>query len=569
VDQRPVTDQGLHEQAGVPTAEVGVSWRLASPQNAKTQALVVGGFSSLPTGRALFLEFVWDEKGKKGSGAWLKALAEIAPVTNADGREEKAAALAFAYTGLVRMGLAKSALESFAAPFKEGMMQEDRLRRLHDRRKGVWEKTVIDGGPKWSANTRQRGALTEVEIPQSQALTATGHQEEQIETPITVHALLLLYDADEVCAQKWADDVEAKLKPFGVNVVHTLPLDLRLDELGVAREHFGFADGISQPIPYDAGGAVTLKGGATIKQPDKWNGVPLGELVFGYTNGHHEKAPGPIVPDDKEGVGRAAGLEPSTLAEGSLDLGINGSYMVVRELKQDVAAFWKSMREGADLIRQRDPDHSSHVTTTWLAERAVGRSTKGDLLCPDGYLQPTASGQPQNDFFFYERDPFGVGCPVGSHVRRANPRDGLTPISAKSGKSRRPSDPDAPLPGAQQTMLDAANNHRILRRGRKYGSTIAVPVPEQDDMVDRGLLFICLNTDIARQFEFVQQTWMFNPNFATLYDETDPLIGPCGQMTVHEKPLRRRIDVQTFVKMAGGDYFFLPSMPALKYFESL
>jgi deferrochelatase/peroxidase EfeB len=543
VDQLPVTGPD-----GAPRGEAGSSWRLASPQNARTQALVAGGFSSLPTGRALFLEFTWKEA--KGSGAWLQALETVAPVTNADGREEKAVALSFAYTGLAKMGLAKAALDSFAAPYKEGMLQEDRLRRLGDRRKGEWLETVIEGGPKWSANTPQRGALTEVEVPQSQALTATGHREERIVTPITVHALLLLYDADEACAEKWAEEVEAALAPHGVKVVHRLPLDLRLDDKGIAREHFGFADGISQPIPYDAEGAVTLKGGSAMTTPDKWNGVPLGELVFGYTNGHHEKAPGPIVPDDKQGVGRAAGLEPHPLAEGFLDLGINGSYMVVRELKQDVVAFWKSMREGAALIRERDPDHSDHVTTTWLAERAVGRNTKGDLLCPGGYLPPTAAGQPDNDFFFYDRDLHGLGCPAGSHVRRANPRDGL-----------------APSPDQKQTMLDSANNHRILRRGRKYGATISVPPVE--DHVDRGLLFICLNTDIARQFEFVQQTWMFNPNFATLYDETDPLIGPGGTMTIREHPLRRRIEVETFVRMAGGDYFFLPSMPALRYFASL
>ena len=84
-----------------------------------------------------------------------------------------------------------------------------------------------------------------------------------------------------------------------------------------------------------------------------------------------------------------------------------------------------------------------------------------------------------------------------------------------------------------QTLLDAANNHRILRRGRKYG-----PPPADrhtDDGAERGLLFICLNADIARQFEFVQQTWILNRNFATLYDETDPLVGPKGGFTIGEQ----------------------------------
>ena len=113
----------------------------------------------------------------------------------------------------------------------------------------------------------------------------------------------------------------------------------------------------------------------------------------------------------------------------------------------------------------------------------------------------------------------------------------------------------------------AANNHRILRRGRKFGPKIADP--RRDDGADRGLLFICLNTDIARQFEFVQQTWLLNSNFATLFDETDPLVGPDGRMTIREEPLRRTVHVETFVQMAGGDYFFLPSLPALDYLAML
>jgi len=534
MDQRPVS-----EGANRP------SWRLKAPHDKATQGLVVSGFGSLPTGRALFLRFAWDGVG---NGAWLDTLATVAPVTDADGREARATALSFAWTGLKKMGLPEAALASFAEPFRQGMLQEDRLRRIGDRRNGEWLGTVIAGGPKWSANTPQRGAMTEVEPGQSAALTATGHREEQITTAITVHALLLLYDADEDSAEKWAEEVAAKLAPHRIEVVRRLPLDLRPDERGVAREHFGFADGISQPIPFDDE-AIVLSDGTTAS-PDKWNGVPLGEILLGHINGHREPAPGPILPDDSDGKGKAAGLPPSAQAEGGLDLGIDGSYMVVRELKQDVVAFWQSMRENAARIRARDPEHSAHVTTTWLAERVVGRNTAGDLLCPAGVLPRAPGDQPENDFGFWDRDLHGAGCPAGSHVRRANPRDGL-----------------APSIGQKQTLLDAANHHRILRRGRKYGATISVPPKE--DGVDRGLLFICLNTDIARQFEFVQQTWLLNPNFATLFDETDPLVGPKGTMTVRDQPLRRRIDLDTFVHMVGGDYFFLPSMAALRYFATL
>ena len=514
------------------------SWRLAAPHDAMTQGLVVSGFASLPTGRALFLELT---EQATGSG-WLRALDGIAPITDADGRDPAAAAIAFSYAGLSRMGVPQAALDSFAAPFREGMMQEDRSRRLGDRRNGKWLETVIEGGPQWSANTAQRGAMPGDAAPA--ALTATGHIEEQVTTPLTVHALLLLYDATEEEAERRQAEVAAAVAPLGVRIVRTLPLELRPDANGIAREHFGFADGVSQPLPYDEAGSV-LVGGAPAR-PDPWNGVALGDFLLGHLNGHHEVAPGPMAPADPPAL--AADLPPHPSAEGFLDLGLDGSYMVVRELRQNVGAFWRSMREGAARIAASG---SAPGTTDaeWLAERVVGRSTGGDLLCPGGYLKQDG-GRPANDVGFFDRDRTGLGCPAGSHVRRANPRDGL-----------------APSADLKQTLLDAANHHRLLRRGRKYGPACDDPVNADDR--ERGLLFMCLNTDIGRQFEFVQQTWLLNSNFATLYDETDPLVGPKGTMTIREQPLRRIVPVETFVQLVGGDYFFLPSMAALRYLTAL
>jgi deferrochelatase/peroxidase EfeB len=166
----------------------------------------------------------------------------------------------------------------------------------------------------------------------------------------------------------------------------------------------------------------------------------------------------------------------------------------VRELQQRVAAFWNSLKTGAALIRAHDPT-ATHVTADWLAERVIGRNLDGHLLCPGPgkFLKQDPYGQPENAFGFRKVDPKGFGCPAGSHVRRANPRDSLAKDLASA-----------------QTLLDAANNHRILRRGRKFGTTLADR--DKDDNSERGLLFICLNTDIARQFEFVQQTWLLNRN---------------------------------------------------------
>jgi deferrochelatase/peroxidase EfeB len=536
------------------------TWKLKPPHDAHTQGIVVSGFVHLPAAEALFLHCTGapaaaaDGGGSGGNAAWLRTLGEIAPISDADGKDEQAAAIAFTCTGLQSLGLPREVLATFSAPFREGMYQEDRLRRLGDRVDGEWQGTVIADGPRWSGNTLARKFAPP--DPDELGAAAAGRppepDEREAPTSKTVHALLLLYGKDEATVQAWATRVAGALARHEVSVVHQLSLDLQLDENGIGREHFGFADGLSQPIPFnessrdDTDDCVVLTDGRPATR-DPWHGVPLGEILLGHTNGHHEKAPGPLVLDDAEGKACAAGLGTGGVPEGFRNFGLNGSYLVVRELQQDVAAFWKSMEDGAARIRAQDPK-ATFATADWLSERIIGRNIDGHLLCPSGVLAKDEHDQPQNAFGFIDTDPHGHGCPPGSHVRRANPRDGL----AKDKASAR-------------TLLDAANNHRILRRGRKY--TVARGAPP--DREQRGLLFMCLNTDIARQFEFVQQTWLLNRNFATLFDETDPLVGPKGPFTIREKPLRRIVEVETFVRLAGGEYFFLPSIPALTYLAGL
>src|SRR5277367_1893018 len=86
------------------------SWGLADAAAAQTQGFVVTGFGTLPTGRALFLEFKWPaEKRPKG---WLDRLQAVAPITTAvrpdtpgSSPQIRAASFAFSGTGLRRMGL--------------------------------------------------------------------------------------------------------------------------------------------------------------------------------------------------------------------------------------------------------------------------------------------------------------------------------------------------------------------------------------------------------------------------------------------------------------------------------
>ncbi|HYH94772.1 hypothetical protein [Hyalangium sp.] len=170
---------------------------------------------------------------------------------------------------------------------------------------------------------------------------------------------------------------------------------------------------------------------------------------------------------------------------------------------------------------------------------------------PDGTpLRPGEDAPPQhasagghgvdNTFGFAAKDPEGYGCPVASHIRRANPRDALPPNAELSRQVSR--------------------RHRILRRGMTYA-----------EGTDRGMIFIGINANIARQFEFLQQTWLNNSKFGGRYVERDPLVTHgAGTITLPRQPIRRCVDgIERFVTMKGGGYFFLPGLKALEFLARL
>src|SRR5262249_16611472 len=136
-------------------------WKLKAPHDALIQGIVVTGFKTQPSAQALFLCCDWPENGPNtpradGKGAWLNTLYEVAPITSAADRTPRAASLAFTWTGRQKRGLSADTLATFSDPFREGMYQEDRLRRLGDKVREKWLETVIPGGPRWSGNIPAR-----------------------------------------------------------------------------------------------------------------------------------------------------------------------------------------------------------------------------------------------------------------------------------------------------------------------------------------------------------------------------------------------------------------------------
>lgn len=285
------------------------------------------------------------------------------------------------------------------------------------------------------------------------------------------------------------------------------------------KEHFGFADGVSQP--FLPGKSDTPPPGETV--------LPAGEILLGYQN--------------------AYGKLPASPKWGDLDFGRNGTYLVFRKLHQHVDRFWGYVAERA---AELEPDPAAAaVLAQRLAAKLVGRWKSGASLVrsPERDNPGEAAPGVANLFKYWDEDRHGDACPVSSHVRRANPRDARGDNPAES--------------------IEVVNRHRIIRRGRSYG----VPLGDEhalagrDDGVPRGLYFISLQASIARGFEFIQQTWLSNPGFNGLFCEPDPIMGNgdgTGEVTIPCAPLRLRLaNVPSVVTVLGGGYFFLPSLTAL------
>lgn len=331
-------------------------------------------------------------------------------------------------------------------------------------------------------------------------------------------------------------------------------------------EPFGFTDGISQPqIDWERQRNVTRP------QIDYSNVVALGEFLLGYSNEYDKYTDRPLIDADSASARRLLAAED---APEKKDIGRNGTYLVMRQLRQDVRSFWQ-------FVNRRAGGNSAEADK--LGAAFVGRTRAGDPLVPM-QEQPIPGIGPdpeqirQNQFTF-AKDPMGAGCPFGAHVRRENPRNtdypgrptGLAKLITMLGFG--PS-------GFRDDLMSSVRFHRILRRGREYGPELLpenalAPAPPNDP--ERGLQFICLNANISRQFEFLQNAWTVNTKFSGLTGESDPLIGnreaipgcPVTDNFTMQKDgsLRRRVSgLPQFITVRGGAYFFLPGLRALRYF---
>ncbi|MDT0317533.1 Dyp-type peroxidase [Streptomyces millisiae] len=296
------------------------------------------------------------------------------------------------------------------------------------------------------------------------------------------------------------------------------------------KEHFGFKDGISQP-------AVAGFDEPDPEHPEHQRGKPgtriiaAGEFVVGHPTDHRL---------------------PSWLPEWMND----GSFHVVRRLAQDVPGWWAQVADQLRALKERGAV-PEEATTEWLAARLVGRWRSGAPVAksPDADVTAAPGAEPDNDISF-DGDFEGRVTPLCSHIRKVNPRDGLTV------------DAEAQEPLALKGALDG---RRIMRRGIPYGLPFD-PAGGAGNGPDapRGLLFVSYQADLIAQFEFVQRTWVDSGDFPSREKPVgrDAMIGREGVVSFPTGGAEGgdpvELSLRQFVRTEGAVYAFAPSLSALE-----
>ena len=320
-----------------------------------------------------------------------------------------------------------------------------------------------------------------------------------------LHAILILFarDRDER-ARSVAAYSEYVSQFTGIETVSTLDLEAT-PPFEYAHDHFGYRDRMSQPVIDGTGEVPTPGTGAPLK---------AGEFFLGYPDETGQVPPLP---------------QPEVLSR-------NGSYIAYRRLQEHVGRFREFLRQhGAS-------PHEQEL----IAAKLMGRWRSGAplVLAPE-QDDPALGADPQrnNDFNYATQDPHGYAVPLGSHIRRMNPRD----------------------------TAHNMNRRRMIRRGGTYGPALPEEAPE--DGVERGIAAFIGCASLVRQFEFAQNVWINDRNFHELGNERDPVCGTQDgtlEYKIPKRPIRKKITgLPAFTTMRGGAYFFLPGITALRYLASL
>lgn len=438
------------------------------------------------------------------------------------------AAIAFTYPGLKKFSASKDKdMRMFEVAFREGMSGSD-----NDRRARILGDINENSRTNWSwGKDNEVDLLVIVYLPRE--LKQKRAAENELNERVKVKDCNDVPELEDSEIEKYNQEKEEiwrtvhnKLSGFidkKNGYVKRIAAELPED----SREPFGFADGISQPVI-----AGSRDGEGIVPEADL---IKPGEFILGYENEANVMEAIPDIANIKD----------------NQSWGKNGTYLVLRQLEQDVERFKKSFEKyGKD--------------AELMKAKVVGRWRSGAPLTLSPHNDDKSLAK-ENDFNFAKHDLYGYRCPLGAHIRRGNPRDSLVEeVRNKSAKS------------AQKRI----RKHRILRRARVY---------KDSESKKEGLMFMAQNAHIEDQFEFTQRQWINKVDFAQVQwkkdplteaenkkdeteedkknrlEEDDPLIGPQrSKLTIQDPYAPTTIELNQFVKVRGGAYFFLPGLKALR-----
>jgi Dyp-type peroxidase family len=323
-----------------------------------------------------------------------------------------------------------------------------------------------------------------------------------------IHVAVTIFSDTE---EKWRRTMElARLQYQGFSGVTVL-----------AANDFGAQPGCLNSLGYkDSIGQPAIEGSGIEPLPGQGRPIKAGEFILGYPG----EAGVPLAMPQPDVLGR------------------NGTYLGLRKFQSRVGAFNRFLRDNAKSDEERE----------LLAAKLVGRWRSGAPLTLAPTKDDPALGEdPQrNNNFNYANDPQGKQVPLGSHMRRMNPRDTKMPV------------------------LTDVNIHRIIRRSTTYGAPYDPnALSQHDDEVARGIYFLFISAKAMDTLEFLQREWINDGNFVGLGNERDPNVGlqeGGATFTIPMDPVRRRIHgIETFNVLRGGEYFFMPSLSALKWLAGL
>ncbi|MBC7804695.1 MAG: peroxidase [Akkermansiaceae bacterium] len=370
-----------------------------------------------------------------------------------------------------------------------------------------------------------------------------------------IHVLVLLADEDPIRLRQVLDRVKTDLDAQGILDHHFEQEGVGIrDESNQPLEHFGYRDGVSQPLFYRKDVSEERERFGT----SEWD--PSAPLRLA------------LVPD------------PFAPAPESF-----GSYLVYRKLEQDVLKFKTLEKElVAELGLQGVEEERAGALV-------IGRFENGVPVERSGSEQ-AIQFRDFNDFNYHD-DLQAARCPFQAHIRKTNPR-------GDTARVRIPglTDPDA------IAQTDAGEQgRRITRRGITYGDreTNAMGQLIRPGLTDTGelnpaiegevgLLFQCYQGSIPDQFGFMQKAWVNAVDFASAtppdFTGIDPIIGQttAGDVNaqaedfadgspatplLHQWPLRYDdatakvpFNFGDVVRLRGGEFFFTPSVSFLTSF---